>query len=80
MEGKGRRLELFWRKHCRRHRRCCGDADVCLGKAVALERVPHRLAWQTRQDILTLTPRNIGVPERAARQCMPIDFYLGRGK
>jgi hypothetical protein len=47
---------------------------------VALERVPHRLAWQTRQDILTLTPRNIGAPERAARQCMPIDFYLGRGK
>ena len=37
-------------------------------------------AWQTRQDILTATPRNIGAPERAARQCMPIDFYLGRGK
>jgi hypothetical protein len=32
------------------------------------------------QDILTATPRNIGAPERAARQCMPIDFYLGRGK
>ena len=74
----------LWRscedKHCRRHRRCRGDADACLAKAVALDRVPHRLAWQTRQDILTATPRNIGAPERAARQCMPIDFYLGRGK
>jgi hypothetical protein len=74
----------LWRccaeKYCRRHRRCCGNPDACLGKAVALDRVPHRLAWQTRQDILTATPRNIGAPERAARQCMPIDFYLGRGK
>ncbi len=70
----------LWRrceeKRCRRHRRCRGDANACLGKAVALDRVPHRLAWQTRQDILTATPRNIGAPERAARQCMPIDFYL----
>ena len=65
---------------CLRTRRCRGDADACLAKAVALDRVPHRVAWQTRQNILTATPRNIGAPERAARQCMPLDFYLGRGK
>ena len=68
------------RKDCRRHRRCCGNADACLGKALALDKVPHRRAWQTRQDILAATPRNIGAPQRAARQCMPLDFYLGRGK
>jgi hypothetical protein len=69
----------LWRscehKNCRRNRRCCGDANACLAKAVALDRVPHRVAWRTRQDILTVTPRNIGAPERAARQCMPLDFY-----
>jgi hypothetical protein len=72
----------LWRscssKRCKHNRRCCGDADKCLAKAVALDRVPRRLALQTRQDILTATPRNIGSPERAARQCMPIDFYLKR--
>src|ERR1700751_1166802 len=26
--------------------------------------------------ILAAMPRNVGAPERAARQCMPIDFYL----
>jgi hypothetical protein len=70
----------LWRschlKLCLRKRRCCGDADACLAKAVALGRVPHRVAWQTRQDILVATPDNIGAPERAARQCMPLDFYL----
>jgi hypothetical protein len=63
------------RKDCRRHRRCCGDTNACLAQAVALDRVPQRAAWRTRQDILAATPRNIGAPERAARQCMPIDFY-----
>ena len=61
---------------CLRSRRCRGDADACLAKAVALDRVPHREQWRTRQDILAAMPRNIGAPERAARQCMPIDFYL----
>jgi hypothetical protein len=56
--------------------RCCGDANACLAKAVALDRVSHRVQWQTRQNILLATPRNIGAPERAARQCMPLDFYL----
>jgi hypothetical protein len=60
--------------------RCCGDVNACLAKAVALDRVPRRLASQTRQNILAATPRNIGAPERAARQCMPLDFYLKRGK
>ncbi|MFZ0237336.1 MAG: hypothetical protein WAL37_08210 [Xanthobacteraceae bacterium] len=44
-----------------RSRRCRGDADACLAKAVALGRVPHREQWRT-QDILTATPRNIGAP------------------
>jgi len=61
------------RKVCRRQRRCRGDAAGCLRRA--LDRVPHPQQWQARQDILAATPRNIGAPERAARQCMPIDFY-----
>jgi hypothetical protein len=32
--------------------------------------------WRVRQDILEATPANIGMPERAARQCMPLDFYV----
>ena len=39
-------------------------------------RVPREMQWQARQDILRATPRNIGAPERAARQCMPYDFYV----
>ena len=68
----------LWRicphKACRRQRCCCGgDAADCLRRA--LERVPHALQWRARQDILESTPRNIGAPERAARQCMPRDLY-----
>jgi hypothetical protein len=65
---------------CLRIRACRGDPGGCLAKAVALACVPRRVQWQTRQDILSVTPRNIGAPERAARQCMPIDFYAKRGK
>jgi hypothetical protein len=61
------------RKACRRQRCCGGDATGCLRRA--LDRVPHPLQWRARQDILDLTPRNIGAPERAARQCMPRDLY-----
>jgi hypothetical protein len=61
------------RKACCRQRRCCGEAAGCLRRA--LDRVPHALQWQARQDILATTPRNIGAPERAARQCMPRDLY-----
>jgi len=58
---------------CRRQRRCCGEAAGCLRRA--LDGVPHPLQWRARQDILESTPRNIGAPERAARQFMPRDLY-----
>jgi hypothetical protein len=67
----------LWRscshKACRRQRHCGGDAAGCLRRA--LDRVPHQEQWRARQDILKATPRNIGAPERAARQCMPRDLY-----
>jgi hypothetical protein len=68
----------LWRscphKACRRQRRCCGgEAAGCLRRA--LDRVPRPEQWRARQDILAATPRNIGAPERAARQCMPRDLY-----
>ena len=61
------------RKECRRAQACGGDPRGCLARA--LDRVPHPEQWQARQDILDRTPRNIGAPERAARQCMPRDLY-----
>jgi hypothetical protein len=61
------------RKSCRRKGECSGDQNACLKRA--LDRVPHRVQWRARQDILEATPFNIGRPERAARQCMPRDFY-----
>ena len=61
------------RKACRRQCRCRGEAADCLRRA--LDRVPHPEQWRARQDILAATPRNIGAPERAARQCMPRDLY-----
>ena len=67
----------LWRtcphKACGRQRRCGGDAAQCLRRA--LDCVPHPEQWRARQDILEATPRNIGAPERAARQCMPRDLY-----
>jgi len=65
-----------WRLSCRRHRYCAGDANDCLQRA--LPRVPRDVQTRARQDILTATPRNIGGPERAARQLMPRDFYEQR--
>jgi len=61
------------RMACRRRQRCGGEAAGCLRRA--LERVPHTEQWRARQDILDGTARNIGAPERAARQCMPRDLY-----
>ena len=61
------------RKACRRHLACTGDPKACLKQA--LDRVPRHTQWRTRQDILEATPRNIGAPERAAREFMPRDFY-----
>jgi hypothetical protein len=64
------------RKRCRRDGACRGDAKACLRRAI--DAVPHPTQWQARQDILRATPANIGAPERAARQCMPRDFYKER--
>jgi len=61
------------RSACQRQGRCGGDANACLRRA--LDRVPHPAQWRARQDILDAMPRNIGAPERAARQFMPRDFY-----
>ena len=67
----------LWRqcrlKRCRRDGTCRGDQNLCLKGA--LDRVPRHIQWQARQGILMATPDNIGAPERAARQCMPRDFY-----
>lgn len=50
-----------------------GGHSTCLKRALAV--VPHTAQWQARQQILAATPKNIGAPERAARQCMPGDLY-----
>jgi hypothetical protein len=61
-------------KACRRNAACSGDANRCLKRALA--NVPHPAQWQARQTILKTTAANIGAPERAARQCMPREFYV----
>jgi hypothetical protein len=58
---------------CRRQRSCRGDANACLKRA--LDRVPREVQTRAREDIIAAMPRNIGAPERAARLCMPHDFY-----
>jgi hypothetical protein len=58
---------------CRRRRCCRGDANACLKRA--LDCVPRDLQRRARQKIIAATPRNLGAPERAARLCMPQDFY-----
>jgi hypothetical protein len=67
----------LWRtcrqKSCCRQQSCGGDQNACLKRA--LDRVRRDVQVRARQDILESTPRNIGAPERAARQCMPRDFY-----
>ena len=60
------------KKPCRRQRVCRGDPDFCLKGA--LRRLRHDVQWRVREDILMATPRNIGGPERAARQRMPYDL------
>jgi hypothetical protein len=61
------------RKSCRRQGACGGDANDCLRRG--LGRVPRHVQRRVREDILKSTPRNIGAPERKARQYMPGDFY-----
>lgn len=61
------------RPACRRQQGCRGDAHACLKRA--LDRMPREMQLRARQTIIAATPRNIGAPEREARQCMPYDFY-----
>jgi len=61
------------RSSCRRLERCGGDQHACLKRALAS--VAHDVQWRARQDVLDAMPRNVGKPERTARQCMPRDFY-----
>ncbi len=61
------------RPACRRQRSCHGDANACLKRA--LDRVPGNVQRRARQTIIAALPRNIGAPERAARHCMPQEFY-----
>jgi hypothetical protein len=67
----------LWRqctnRRCRRECGCHGDVYACLKRALVA--LPHHTQWQARQGMLETMPRNIGAPERAARQCMPLDFY-----
>jgi hypothetical protein len=60
---------------CRRRGACQGDANACLQRAIAT--VPRSVQGRARRDILEATPRNIGAPERLARQSMPIDLCEG---
>ena len=63
-------------KACRRQRACRGEKPSrCLHRA--LETTPGDVQRRARLDILNSTPVDIGGPERAARQCMPIEFYDG---
>jgi hypothetical protein len=61
------------RPACRRYLRCRGDANACLKGA--LDRVPRDVQRRARHAIIAATPRNLGAPEREARQCMPEEFY-----
>jgi hypothetical protein len=67
----------FWRqctkRRCRRECGCRGNAHECLKRAFGA--VLHHTQWQARQDMIEAMPHNIGAPERAARLCMPLDFY-----
>lgn len=68
----------LWRRctdrRCRRQGACSGDANACLKRGLAA--VPHATQWQAREQILAAMPPNIGAPERAVRQCMPLDLYI----
>jgi hypothetical protein len=63
----------FWKfcahKPCRKARACAGNALTCLKRnGIELSNDEQFLA---RQKVLEATPRNIGAPERMARQTMP---------
>ena len=77
---RGHYCEVFalWRRcanhRCRRERACVDDHGACLKRALAA--MPHAAQWQARHELLAATPKNIGAPERAARQCMPLDLCI----
>jgi hypothetical protein len=64
------------KKRCRRARRCLGYVTDCLKRA--LRTVHPRTHVQVQQQLLRGVPRNIGAPERKARQNLPEEFYAAR--
>lgn len=73
-------LFAFWRacrfKLCRREQACRGDHSECLKALV--DRVPRRQQFDARMKLLQETPRNLGAPERAAREFMPSEPWAFR--
>jgi hypothetical protein len=63
----------FWKwcahKPCRKARACAGNALSCLQRHVI--ELSNDAQFAARQRVLEATPRNIGAPERLARQTMP---------
>ena len=66
-------LFAFWKscafRRCRKARGCAGDALACLRRDEGF--VSREKQFAARQEVLTMTPKNIGAPERLARQAMP---------
>jgi hypothetical protein len=61
------------RGSCKRSRTCSGDPTACLARSIA--NIPREQQADARAAILAATPRNVGAPEREARQSMPLDCY-----
>jgi hypothetical protein len=68
----------LWRdcrkSRCRRARRCLGYATDCLKRAFSAVHPSTHVAVRTA--LLQGVPRNIGAPERKARESLPEDFYV----
>jgi hypothetical protein len=66
-------LFAFWKscrfKRCRKGRVCAGNALECLKRHEAF--VSREKQFAARESVLAATPKNIGAPERLARQAMP---------
>ena len=73
-------LFAFWKscrfKRCRKGRVCAGNALECLKRHEAF--VSREKQFAARQDVLAATPKNIGAPERLARQAMPAGLWGDR--
>jgi hypothetical protein len=61
------------KKRCRRARACHGYVTDCLKRA--LRTASPQAHANARAVSLQGVPRNIGAPERKARQSLPEDFY-----